>query len=277
MNVPPLKKAFCIVRSPEMWARRRSSIWNNRRPRAHFPPRPRTFFRSSPPSSLRTGMFCRFGSVDDSLPVGRHGHLKIRVNPAVRRDDFEQSVGVCGFQFCDLPVINDFPDDRVFALEVFQHVDVGEYPVFVFFGAGSISFSKRIAPSCFGELMLNGSPPVRKYFSQAWMPLLPAYCRIPSGRSCRRGTPRAPFRPERCTAAIRSAKKARSCRRFAAAPPVFLSADKRPWPARAGHHLTGRFQYGKLAVLVSSAVRFVSAVLLCNAAEPVIVLRGERR
>ena len=76
------------------------------------------------PSSVRTGMFCRFGSLDDSRPVEHRG-LRIGGvhSPGARVDVAGQRIGIGGFELGELAPVEDSCAAVVaFGGEVVEHL-----------------------------------------------------------------------------------------------------------------------------------------------------------
>ena len=81
---------------------------------------------------------------------GRHRHLEVGMNPAIRRDNFQKPFRIGGFQFSQHAVFQHFSDDRVKALELFQHVGIGTPAGFCLFSVWKTEFVKEYLSELFG-------------------------------------------------------------------------------------------------------------------------------
>ena len=99
----------------------------------------------------------RIGTAD---AAGRgDGLVKCRMDSSIFPDHGLQTVGVRRFQFGKLAVLQNIGNKFVIRCELFRaHRRQWNNPSWSFLPPGSCSFSNRITPSCFGELMLNSSP-----------------------------------------------------------------------------------------------------------------------
>ena len=82
--------------------------------------------RISRPSSVRTGMFCRFGSLELSRPVAVTTWLnEAWTRPVSGWTISRQGVDVGALELGVLPVLDDLGRQRVLRGQLLQHVDVG--------------------------------------------------------------------------------------------------------------------------------------------------------
>ena len=123
--------------------------------------------RISRPAAVRMGMFWRLGSDDDRRPVAAivcWNEVWMRpVGVGQRR----QRVDVGALQLRDLAVLEHAPGQRVpCAASSFRTSTPVEndFVLAVLRPPCSPSFSKRIVPSCTGELTLNSSPASSQIF-----------------------------------------------------------------------------------------------------------------
>ncbi len=124
--------------------------------------------RISRPSSVRIGIFCRFGFFDDSRPVavrsGRTwcaGAACTGLNSAVaRRHRWTSASTAAGSRA---------PGARTSMIlrQPFQHIHGGRnrLALAVFHRLGQVHLLNRTSPSCFGELMLNAARQIRRSLS----------------------------------------------------------------------------------------------------------------
>ena len=112
-----------------------------------------------PASSIRTGMFCRFGSVLLIRPCGRDRLIEGAVDSAVRSDKTCQTIRISGFKLCQCPVFQDGSHDRMLRSQLFQHIcRCGIVRSSSSCRREAAFFQTRITPSCLGELILKVSP-----------------------------------------------------------------------------------------------------------------------
>ena len=119
-------------------------------------------WRMRRPSARRIGMFCRFGSAEDSRPVGRHRLVIGGVDAAGALVDLlRQLVGVGRFELRQSAVVEHDPRQRVGVRRAppahpprSRAARWGSCAV-----TGSCSFSNRICCSCFGRLDVERRTP----------------------------------------------------------------------------------------------------------------------
>ena len=117
--------------------------------------------RISRPSSVRIGMFCRFGFDDESRPVAAPVWLNVVCSRAGEWiDQHRQRVHIRALQFRELPVLQNFPAMGYSADSASSTSAAVEIvlPLPYLTGAGSFKSSNNTFPSCCGELMLKVFP-----------------------------------------------------------------------------------------------------------------------
>ncbi len=114
------------------------------------------------PSSVRTGMFCRFGSDEESRPVVIAAKRVGGVDAAgLGLDVGRQDVGIGRFELGELaPVENALGERRcpVAARSSSTLAPVAQAPVLVFVPPARPNLPNRMSPSCLGEPRLKFSP-----------------------------------------------------------------------------------------------------------------------
>ena len=173
------------------------------------------------PSSLRTGMLCRFGWSLLSRPVRATVWLKVAwIRPSGATSAISP-VAVRAAQLLHLAVLHQRIDElRPLVAQLLSSVAASvENPVLVFFCGANCFSVYSISRSCTGELKLNGRPTTR--WSSAAEPLAlrgRSLVQPPQLGRCRRRCRRAPSRPARRPTGSRSWRTARPC-------PASSSAD----------------------------------------------------
>ena len=73
---------------------------------------------------------------------GGDGILERRMNAPIRGDDLQQAIGIRRFQLRQHPIAEDLRDNRVLALQLFQHFRVGRVAGLRLFPMGQLQLLK---------------------------------------------------------------------------------------------------------------------------------------
>ena len=129
--------------------------------------------RISRPSSVRIGMFCKFGSLELKRPVAATTWLNDRVHATgLRMNQLRQRIDVRSFELRVLPILNNLRRQRMRSGQFFQHLDIGAGAGFRFLHDRQLLFDEQnflqllgrsdveFAPGQFENLALQSGHPL---------------------------------------------------------------------------------------------------------------------
>ena len=132
---------------------------NNRARPAICPASATNASRMRRPSSVRIGMFCRFGSVEAKRPVDAPQSNMTCAPGPYRVDVILQRIGVGRFQLAQLTPVQHARRQFMFSRQILKHIRPGGIgPGLALLAAFNPISSNRISPSCLGEPTLNLRP-----------------------------------------------------------------------------------------------------------------------